>query len=82
MKHLFPYLNADDSISKENERVPHLVTQKLDFCIPLEYNDWSVGNYFEKWLIYDLKYAKIWVEQIFHAQDNSNLSQTLHNLSF
>ena len=27
VKHLFPYLNADDSTSKENERGPPLVTQ-------------------------------------------------------
>ena len=27
VKHLFPYLNADDSTSEENERGPSLVTQ-------------------------------------------------------
>ena len=42
VKHLFPYLNADDNMSKENEKGPPLVIQKVDFCIPLKRDDKSV----------------------------------------
>ena len=59
MKHLFPYLNADDRMSKENGRGPPLVTRKVDFCIPLELDDKSVENYFQKQLMYALKHRKI-----------------------
>ena len=42
---------------------------------------WYIGNYIQKWVMYDLKYTKISKNQIFDAHDNSNLSKILHNLS-
>ena len=42
MKHLFPYLNADDSMSKKNGRGPPLVTQKVDLGVPLKEDNKSM----------------------------------------
>ena len=36
VKHLFPYLNADYSMSKKNGRGPPLGTQKVDLGVPLK----------------------------------------------